>query len=61
MQTKDIKEIIDEMEEGGICAVKCANDSDVCAKIREEDNTGNESGFLFCLFFREFSVLTWPL
>ena len=33
------------MEEGGICAVKCANESDVCAKITEEDNIGNKSRF----------------
>ena len=46
-QTKVIKEIIDEMEKGGICAVKCANESDVCVKIREEDNTGNESRVFF--------------
>ena len=59
-QTKDIKEIIDEMKEGGICAVKCANESDVCVKIREEDNTGNESG-LFFLFLFSFISVTWPL
>ena len=50
-QIEDIKEIIDEMEEDGICAVKCPNESDVCAKIREEEaNTGNESGFFFVFF-----------
>ena len=50
-QTEDIKEIIGEMEEGGICAVKCANESDVCAKIYEEDNIGNKSGFYFVFFY----------
>ena len=50
-QTEDIKEIIDEMKEGGICAVKCANESDVCAKIYEEDNIGNKSGFYFVFFY----------
>ena len=50
-QAEDIKEIIDEMEEGGICAVKCANESDVCAKIYEEDNIGNKSGFYFVFFY----------
>ena len=53
-QTKDIKEIIDEMEEGGICAVKCANESHVCAKVTEEDNTGNKSGF-----FRHTTILEY--
>ena len=42
------------MEEGGICAVKCANESDVCAKTKEEANTGNASGFFFVFVFREF-------
>ena len=40
------------MEEDGICAVKCANESDVCVKTKEEANR-NGSGFFF-IFFREF-------
>ena len=42
---EDIKEIIDEMKEDKICAVECANESDVCVKTKEEANRNSKSGF----------------
>ena len=33
------------MEEDEICAVKCANESDVCVKTKEEANRNAKSGF----------------
>ena len=58
---EDIKEIIDEMKEDKICAVECANESDVCVKTKEEANRNSKSGFFInfsikCLNIYFFSI-----